>query len=198
MLKKISVIVLTVFLLVACSSSSDESSNSSDSAYTYSEVTLNGKINMLSGSGLTHQSLQDYIVLIQNQISNRVYLAQVGSDGTFNFDSSGSIHQSIHTVNHSSGYGDLFMAMLVKKDPLEMVAVAYLPDSSTEGFSGLKISESLTSALTFDLDPNSSSMKLSSSNLLTMNGVTINQEFKIRLSDNKPVGADDFGKATAN
>ena len=128
--KILTVLLLAIAYLIGCAKS-----DSSDT-YTYTDLTLTGSITGLSSSNVGSQS--NYIVLIQNQISNRVYMTSVDSNGSFKFNGDGAIDKAIQTVDHKDGYGDHFMVVLLKKDPFEMKAVAYLPGSSSEGYSGLK------------------------------------------------------------
>ena len=112
-------LLISLYLTTGCSDSS-----SSSSTYTYNNLTLTGALTGLSSSAVGDES--DYIILFQNQISNRLYMAQVESGGAFKFDSNGLIDKAIQSVDHTSGHGDHFMVMLLKKDPFEMKAVAYL------------------------------------------------------------------------
>ena len=56
--------------------------------YTYSDLTLTGSITGLSISNVGSES--NYIILIQNQISNRVYMTPVDSNGSFKFNGDGA------------------------------------------------------------------------------------------------------------
>ena len=131
-------------------------------------------------------------------MSNRLYFAQVESDGSFKFDADGAISKSIETVDHDSGYGDHFMMMLIKKDPLEMTAVAYLPGSTSEGYTGLKFSGNVNTPIALTVSESSNSMSFSESNLDSISGVSVNRELKVRLESSSPVGSADFGKSTAS
>ena len=168
----------------------------SSDTYTYSDLTLTGSISGLSSSNVGSES--NYIILIQNQISNRVYMTPVDSNGSFKFNGDGAIHKAIQTVDHKDGYGDHFMIILLKKDPLEMTAVAYLPGSSSEGYSGLKIAQSLSSPIELSLNENKGKMELSETNLDNISGIEINKDFKVRLSNDAPVGQANFGKSNAS
>ena len=187
--------ILTVLLFTIAYLSGCAKSNSSDT-YTYSDLTLTGSITGLSGNNVGPQS--NYIILIQNQISNRIYMTSIDSSGSFKFNSDGAIDKAIQSVDHKDGYGDHFMIILLKKDPFEMTAVAYLPGSSSEGYSGLKIAQNLSSPIELALNENKGKMELSEANLNSISGIEINKDFKVRLSNDAPVGHANFGKSDAS
>ena len=116
MKKKIFIYAL-ICTLIGCSSSSSESD------YVYTPIKVNGSIaNATSGSsGLSTSNLNsdftNYMIVIQNQVSNRIYISQIDDNGSFNFDENGSDNQYIEYVNDSNGYGSHFMAMLLTKSP---------------------------------------------------------------------------------
>ena len=79
-----------------------------------------------------------------------------------------------------------------------MKAVAYLPGSSSEGYSGLKISENLSSPIELTVNEDKGKMELSETNLDSISGIEINKDFKVRLSNDAPVGQANFGKSAAS
>ena len=177
------------------------SSEVSDSGYVYTPVTLKGSISGSSGGGSSlsiynlNSDVTNYMVVIQNQVSNRIYISQVDGNGEFSFDENGSDSKFIEYINDSNGYGSHFMAMLLTKSPLRVVATAYIENGSSEGFSGLKITDNIESDLNFSVDEDNSRMSMTQESINAIGGITYDENFKVRLSDNKPVGADEFGKA---
>ena len=187
------ILILVFLLFVSCGKNSSNSNT-----YTYNSVTLTGTISDAS-SGSSSLAISgsetDYLIMAQNQISNRIYLTQIESDGTFKFNSEGAIHTSIETVDHPSGHGDHFMFTLIKKDPLELKAIAFQEDSTSEGYSGIKIDTSLSESIQFAYSESDHKITVSETQLNSVNGISINKDFKVRLSNGKPVGIDDFGKS---
>ena len=187
------ILILVFLLFVSCGKNSSNSNT-----YTYNSVTLTGTISDAS-SGSSSLAISgsetDYLIMAQNQISNRIYLTQIESDGTFKFNSEGAIHTSIETVDHTSGHGDHFMFTLIKKDPLELKAIAFQEDSTSEGYSGIKIDTSLSESIQFAYSESDHKITVSETQLNSVNGISINKDFKVRLSNGKPVGIDDFGKS---
>ena len=136
------------------------------------------------------------MIVIQNQVSNRIYISQIDDNGTFNFDENGSDNKFIEYVDDSNGYGSHFMAMLLTKSPLKVVATAYVENNSSEGFSGLEITNNIESGLNFVVNEDNHQMTISQESINALNGISYDEDFKVRLNSNKPVGADEFGKAT--
>ena len=136
------------------------------------------------------------MIVIQNQVSNRIYISQIDDSGTFNFDENGSDNKFIEYVDDSNGYGSHFMAMLLTKSPLKVVATAYVENNSSEGFSGLEITNNIESGLNFVVNEDNHQMTISQESINALNGISYDEDFKVRLNSNKPVGADEFGKAT--
>ena len=183
------------FIMVSCS---ETSSTTLESESVYTEITFSGRINESSSakSGARFSGSEtNYMVVIQNQISKRTYLTQIQADGTFSFDSNSDDATAIQAIDHEGGYGNHFMLMLVQKEPLEVKAVAYLPDSASEGYSGFQFSESLSEELVFSYDEDTSSMTISEDLVQSISGLSVDEDFMVRLEDGSPVGATNFGKA---
>ena len=190
---KVKTILISIMVLALIGCSSGES----NSGYVYTQVTLSGSINGGSGGSGGSSTFNlggdpnEYMVVIQNQVSNRIYISQVNGSGEFSFDENGSDSQFIESVDDSNGYGSHFMAMLLKKDPLEVVATAYIENDTSEGFSGLKITDNIESELNFTVDEDNHQMTMTQESVNAIGGITYDENFKVRLDDStKPVGAD--------
>ena len=132
------ILCLSMVYLSGCGSSDS-------STYTYNDLTFTGSLTGISGSGVGDET--NYIVLVQKPDIKPSLHGAGGICGSFKFNSQGAIDQAIQSVDHNR-HGDHFHGCPTKKDPFEMKAVAYLPGSSSEGYTGLKISENLSSPLT--------------------------------------------------
>ncbi|RAP32473.1 hypothetical protein DID76_00065 [Candidatus Marinamargulisbacteria bacterium SCGC AG-414-C22] len=205
---KLFFIIFTITLLVGCSSS--EVSTENDTVY--ENLTFSGHVAidassgtssleasayaLLSNSNAPSTDESNYMIVIQNQISNRLYLSQLDADGTFHFSDNGTDAQAIQSVNHDGGYGNHFMVMLLQKDPLEVKAVAYLPGTSEEGYSGFQFSESFDQELQFNYNSDSASMTVSETHINDIAGLQVDEDFVVRLVNDTPAGATNFGKST--
>ena len=78
---------------------------------------------------------------------------------------------------------------------MKVVATAYVENSSDEGFSGLEVTSNIESGLNFIVNEDNHQMTISKESINAHNGISYDEDFKVRLNSNKPVGADEFGKA---
>jgi hypothetical protein len=168
-------------------------SNSSSSSESYTTVTLKGTFS--GGASPTSFSTFDGvaanpIVVMQNQGSKRVYLAEV-KDDEFEFKGTNGMNQSLHTLDSDATHGTKFMAMLLNTD-LEVAAVAIKEsDDANVAHSGIVVSKDVKVAVTFEFDSVNKVMKMTN---LDDTEAAIDTNYKVELNENKPAGMDKFGK----
>jgi hypothetical protein len=181
--------VLMGSVFLGCSTRSSSSTGES-----YTTVTFKGAFSGDAGpSGFSPQSADDgSIVVMQNQGSKRVYLAEV-KDNEFEFDGANGMNQSLHTLDSDTTHGTKFMAMLLNTD-LEVAAVAIKESDADNAHTGIVVSKDVTVAVTFDLDAENKVMKMTN---LDDSEAAIDTNYKVRLSESKPAGMNEkFGKTT--
>ena len=171
-------------------------SNSSSSSESYTPVTFKGTISgeiELAGLSTYASVAANPIVVMQNQGSKRVYLAEV-KDNTFAFDqdAKGGLNQKLHTLDSDATHGTNFMAMFLNTE-LEVAAVAIKEsDEANVAHTGIVVSKDVKVAVTFDFNKENKVMKMTN---LDDTEAAIDTNYKVRLSTNKPAGMDEkFGK----
>ena len=169
---RIFAIVFLGFLLsfLGCSESDDGDSTIELTTYNF--------------SGSVTGSVSGLQLLVQNQDTEKVYVADVESDGSF------SVDVGTHEENEA---GNVFFVSLVSDNRYVGAVVADYDSADTEVSTGVAIVGSETD-LNIAYDATKGVGVLSDSD----NTVTLNTVFKTRLNSEKPVGIESVGKGTSS
>ncbi len=169
---RIFAIVFLGFLLsfLGCSESDDGDSTIELTTYNF--------------SGSVAGSVSGLQLLVQNQDTEKVYVADVESDGSF------SVDVGIHEENEA---GNVFFVSMVSGNRYVGAVVADYDSADTEVSTGVAIVGS-EADLNIAYDATKGVGVLSDSD----NTVTLNTVFKTRLNSEKPVGIESVGKGTSS
>ena len=169
---RIFAIVFLGFLLsfLGCSESDDGDSTIELTTYNF--------------SGSVAGSVSGLQLLVQNQDTEKVYVADVESDGSF------SVDVGTHEENEA---GNVFFVSMVSDNRYVGAVVADYDSADIEVSTGVVIVGSETD-LNIDYDATKGVGVLSDSD----NTVTLNTVFKTRLNSEKPVGIESVGKGTSS
>ena len=173
----------------ACSDTATDTTSSTNTTTTY---TLAGDVSQISTSttsalidASSSTTVPDLMIMVQNQFTNDVTFTQLESDGSFEID--------VETSSTTSE--NVFFIALVNNDPLEYVAplVGSIDNSTdTTAYSGIVIDNDYDD---IDISYNSST---SIATLDSDTSITLNQSYKISLSDGSPIGMASNGKGSAS